>query len=154
MKMGTWLTLGAVVIVVLAGLWKLLASSNWVPVEGLILASEIRIERNMSRDKGNEYIIDMEYEYNYHGQIYTGSKVFPSIPFIPNTFSRSTDAEEVFEKYPVGKVATIYVDPDDPGNASLIVLGPVSSKARFALVSFVLVVLSIVGAGIWYFERR
>lgn len=69
--------------------------------------------RSATLELGKGFYANIEYEYLCEGRRIRGLQLQTlevSLPW-------PTSAQRMIEKYPVGSTITIYVDPNDPGNA-------------------------------------
>ncbi|MFC6875449.1 DUF3592 domain-containing protein [Halobellus marinus] len=59
----------------------------------------------------------VEFTYEYQGESYTGTNVFPAT--IAPEYEQRSNAESVIDEYEDGMTVTAYVDPADPNDAFL-----------------------------------
>jgi hypothetical protein len=81
-------------------------SSHWPGVEGKIISSQVKVTDMSDRI---DYKAEIEYEYTVNGQTYRGTRLSVDPSYVP---SRSY-AEGITQRYPVGRVVTVYYDPDN-----------------------------------------
>ncbi|ALG67561.1 DUF3592 domain-containing protein [Beggiatoa leptomitoformis] len=84
-------------------------STHWLETTGKIIQSDIS-QKLTSRDQ-TEHIIyspHIRYEYTIEGRIYQADRV----NFLPQATTQSA-AEAVNKQYPIGKIVTVYFNPDD-----------------------------------------
>ncbi len=118
-------------------------ASDWVAVPATITA----VDLSVSRSDGNDtYLTTAEYNYQYQGQSFTGSRVgFGSGSDNIGSFHQDAYAElNNYKNRPGGFNA--WVDPDKPGNSVLY------RDIRWPLVGFLMLFLLIfsgAGAGIY-----
>jgi hypothetical protein len=93
------------------------ALRNAVEVNATITDVGIETEGASTKDAGVNYEPRVEFTYEYRGNAYTGTNVFPAT--IAPEYDQRSRAESVVDGYEAGATATAYVDPDDPDDAFL-----------------------------------
>ncbi|EIJ42733.1 Protein of unknown function (DUF3592) [Beggiatoa alba B18LD] len=99
-------------------------SVNWLETTGKIIQSHVS-QKSVSRDQHEQlmYIPQIRYEYTFEGRIYQSDRV----NFLPQSTTQ-VDAEAVSQRYPVGKIVTVYCNPD---NLQLAVLEVGASQQNY-----------------------
>lgn len=135
--------ISVVIIVGLFAVWKFMGSSNWTETKGTILKSEYKeIYNNPATNTGKtqyDYLYTVEYEYTFNGMTRKGSKIYPGLP---NLFTKITEVEKISNQFPVGKSVSVYVNPNNADDASLIIH---NKNEPFKFVIFAIVILMIFG---------
>ena len=90
------------------------ATSKWPSVEGTVVES--RVARSSPTSGGPRYYARVKYEYDVNGVNYAAKTI--SIGAM-REFARESSAAKIVGKYPVGKRARVYYDPEDPSRAVL-----------------------------------
>ena len=80
------------------------ATADWARTEGQILASSLE---SMQQGTNRTYHPLIVYEYRLQGLVLHGTR----LTLRDHAFSRSTEAESVVHRYPVGRAVTVYYDP-------------------------------------------
>ncbi len=111
--------------------FKAQASTGWPSVEGVVLRSEMDVDHSSSSSGGSSttYGADVAYEYQQGGTRRTGDRV----EFGEISTGDSSDAQQVLDRYPVGREVTVYYNPEDPADS---VLEPGVSGSTFFLPLF------------------
>jgi hypothetical protein len=89
-------------------------SENWVPITGLVTASNVNIE---SGDENTTYTPVITYTYQVMGQEYQGSQI--SFGSKGVSYSKQRKAEKIVARHPAGSQPTIHYNPADPSQAVL-----------------------------------
>ena len=123
---------------------RLKLSSGWPHVEGRVVRSEKRVEHT---DAGRLENADVAYEYAFGGARYTSRvvKIGGDLLTSPSRHPPS-EADLLIEKYPVGRVVKVYVNPRHPKVACL-----ERSGAETVLISLLCGAAAIV-AGVYFAE--
>jgi hypothetical protein len=87
-----------------------------VDVEATIVETEVTTS-STSSSSGADYQPRATFSYEYDGQSYTASGVFPGA--VPPSYDTESAAREVLEGYEPGATVTAYVDPESPDSAFL-----------------------------------
>lgn len=87
-----------------------------VEVEATIVETEVT-SSSTSTGSGADYQPRATFSYEYDGQSYTASGVFPGT--VPPSYDTESAAREVLEGYDSGATVTAYVDPESPDSAFL-----------------------------------
>ncbi len=129
--------------------WGLIADARlslaWPTTAGTVIHSEVKNYTSFSEGKSTQmYSADIKYKYTVNKQTYTSARVSLG----DHSSNSSGGMRETTERYPAGKIVTVYYDPRKPENA-LLELGP----AFITYVPFVFGLLSIV-AGLTAFIRK
>lgn len=113
----------------------------WKRVPCTVVASEVR-------EFGGEspYAFTVGYQYDYGGRRYSGSGYKRGYSS-SDTYS---GAQELVQKYPVGRAATCYVNPQNPGEAVL----KRDSLLIGLVVLFPLIFVAIGAGGIYFLWRK
>jgi hypothetical protein len=101
----------------------------WIEVPGAITQSEVR--RN-----GELYEPFIRYEYVVQSRTYTGATVRSALV----SYNWSGPARRICERYPVGAKISVYVDPEQPGNAVLEFGSRLGGMVVICLASAILVI--------------
>jgi hypothetical protein len=108
---------------------------GWPTVSGRILTSSVDNWAGSTQP-------NVEYCYEFRGKTFWNNTVWkPEV-----TLHSRESARKLIVRFPVGLPVTVYVNPDDPGNAVLIPGGDyrfVPTTVIFAATSFLVAVLSI-----------
>jgi len=92
-------------------------SQGWANTFGSIVESRLDQSTNYSEDGPTvSYSPLVRYTYSVIGQPFTGEKITFGLT---EAHSRSSKAQEVLNRYPLGKQVTVYYDPNDPSQAIL-----------------------------------
>lgn len=116
---------------------NVISSGNWPQVPCVITTSEVKTN---SGSDGNTYSVLIEFSYQYEGRDYTGG----SYDFNDVSSSGYKGKAEIVRKYPLGSVASCWVNPEDPEEAVL-------SRRIPGIVFFIIPFISlfmVVGLGI------
>lgn len=90
-------------------------SQNWASTLGTITKTYMRQE--VSYETSNTiYYPTIEYEYEYRGTTYTGSRINFGGSSGNSNYRKS---EEILAQYPINKTITVYYDPNNPEEAVL-----------------------------------
>jgi Protein of unknown function (DUF3592) len=81
-------------------------STNWVPTEGVVTRSQLKVGRK------NSVSFDLAYSYTVNGQQYTGREYQFGPAALPGEKWHAVQAE-----LPVGKRVTVYHDPEAPAQS-------------------------------------
>jgi hypothetical protein len=106
------LVLGVVVLVfgtIFFDLPKAIASIGWSTTEGVVISSEVREECCGEDTEG--WWPSVSYQYSVSGAEYVSDNIE-----VQDVGSSNTDsfAQEVIQRYPVGKRVQVYYNPQDP----------------------------------------
>lgn len=88
-----------------------------VEVEATITDVNVESVSSSSSSTSVSYEPRVRFTYEYRGESYTGTNLFPA-DISPNYDTRSA-AEAALQEYETGQTVTAYVNPDEPGNAFL-----------------------------------
>ncbi|MDT8391849.1 MAG: DUF3592 domain-containing protein [Lentisphaeria bacterium] len=99
---------------------KAKASQNWPTVDGRVTHSEVDQHRetstnNNSSRRETKYTANIHYTYDYEGASYTGKRVC----FGGSRKGSSSMANQIVNRFPLGKTVEVYVDPAKPATACL-----------------------------------
>ena len=121
-----WIIFGVISIsrlIILVSQWK--QSQKWRSICGSIIQSEIEsvlVPRGGKKGYFNgipnlivAYIPKILYEYRVNAETFQSKQIFLGQQF-PTNFNT---ADDLVERYPVGKEVTVYFDPEKPGFAVL-----------------------------------
>ena len=156
MKMSTFIIIFSILVTISIAVWTFVKSSNWVGANGIIDEIEIIVKYNqpnlaMSKNrKSFDYIINLKYKFAVNNRKYTGTKIYPGLP---NIFDNKKDAENILNKYPKNTKTTIFFDPSNPNNSSLITSKAIPTKGIVTLVVLVLFISIFVIGGILIFPK-
>ena len=115
-------------------------SAGWPATKGEVLKSELIEYKLVAGNKfGPSCRLDLAYEYVVGSKSFVGTK-----PFL-YAVTKNSEAEDVVEKFPAGRVVNVYYDLNSPENAVLITGGRAEKKYHEIIVS---VVVMVVGAGL------
>jgi hypothetical protein len=91
----------------------------WMTVEATITETDVVTQGSVSGQTGGEvhYEPRIAFTYEYRGESYTGTNVFPA--HIAPEYDQRSKTESVISEYETGTTVTAYVDPNDPGDAFL-----------------------------------
>ncbi|MET1078642.1 MAG: DUF3592 domain-containing protein [Pseudomonas sp.] len=122
----TLLKAGACVFFALVG-WnqymEYRAAKNWPSVNGTINGIRVESHTNTrSNDNGlrrteTRYEVKARYQYEVKGMHYTGHRI--SLNSSTHSYSSRSSAESTLAQYPVGKVVTVYYNPEQPDKSLL-----------------------------------
>lgn len=122
---------------------KILSARNWEETPCSVLSSEVT---QHSGDDGPTYAIDILYSYEFNGRKYESNRY----DFMGGSSSGYSGKRAIVKRYPPGKTAICYVNPNDPGEA---VLEPgFTPTLLFGLIPMVF--LFIGAGGLYYTIRR
>ncbi|MDB6015773.1 MAG: hypothetical protein JWR19_262 [Pedosphaera sp.] len=122
--------------------WSIQRAKQWPVVPCVVISSEVQ---SHSGDKGTTYSINILYRYEFNGREFKANRY----DFMGGSSSGYAGKQAVVNKYPPGRQAICYVNPDEPTEAVLERgFTPVMWGGLFPLI-FVLV-----GAGGIYFTAR
>jgi hypothetical protein len=117
-------------------------SERWEQTTGVILSSEI--EKNIEQfSDGYEYYYkaSIKYKYIVNGIEYLGNRIY----FGNNVFaSNHSIAQSIINKYPIGKIVTVFYDPDKHNDAVIerthrsILMAAILSILLIALGTFII----------------
>lgn len=139
-KVLTYITIILAASFVAGALWKFFDTRNWTEALGVINHIEINEDYNrpissMSSNKRfTDYIIELEYEFNYKNKKYIGSQIYP---LVPNVYSEKEHAEEILNKYNVDTSVSIYFNPNNP-NDSCLITSKNTSSVKVIIITFIL----------------
>jgi hypothetical protein len=88
-----------------------------VEVEATIVETEVTATSGGSSSTGADYQPRVTFSYEYDGQSYTASGVFPGA--VPPSYDTESAARAVLEGYEPGATVTAHVDPESPDSAFL-----------------------------------
>lgn len=139
-------------VLVLTGLLRIkkgLAVDNWRLASGRILVSELRRHWASPEAGGTQYEPKIEYEYEVEGKMYLGTRW---------TYGRKTRfskraAEDILNRYPVGKNVAVFCDRRRPRDAVL-ERGGVGYGAVLALFGIVLLIPGAIRIYAWMTFHR
>jgi len=143
-------------IVISISILTILKSSNWVATDGVIEKIELIEKYNqpnlaMSESrKSFDYIINLKYKFTVNNSKYTGTKIYAGLP---NIFDNKKDTENILNKYPKNTKTTIFFDPSNPNNSSLITSKSIPVKGIVTLIVLVLFISLFIIAGILIFPK-
>ena len=155
-KMTTFTLIAVIFSTIFFALWTYIKSSNWVGAVGTIIKIELiekynRPDLAMSENrKSFDYIINLKYKFTINNSKYTGTKIHPGFP---NIFDNKKDAENILNKYPKYTKTTIFFDPSNPNNSSLMTSKAIPTKGIVTLVVLVLFISLFVITGIIIFPK-
>lgn len=92
------------------------AIANAVEVDATITETGVEAVSSGSTS-GTEYKPTVSFRYEYQGESYTGTNVFPAT--VSPTYETRAAAESVLQGLEEGETVTAYVDPDSPDEAFL-----------------------------------
>ncbi len=142
--MGVWLTgwmLGTLVFdgflafSVVCQCWAF----TFVSTQGTV--TSVNIESNSDSEGGITYTPEVNYSYTVGGQNHQGNR----ISYFTVSSSHHT-AQEVVDRFQVGKPVTVYYSPANPNNSVLL-------RGLDGMVLFLAIFLlpfNVIGAGVWY----
>lgn len=91
------------------------ASEKWPKAQGTILESEVAESRTRAGSSSRMYEARVRYEYEVNGQKIKGDQV----TFMDGSSSNRSDAANVVNRLPVGKVLPVHYNPANPHEACL-----------------------------------
>ncbi len=97
------------------GIVRAVKSRNWYTVDGVITASDVKVDVGSGSSSQASYTPAIEYEYEVRGTRYTADNVNFSRFQTPSP----TAAARTVRKYPVGEQVTVYHHPWQPEKATL-----------------------------------
>lgn len=97
------------------GIVRAMNSRNWYAVDGVITASDVKVDVGSGSSSRASYIPAIEYEYEVRGTRYTADNV----NFSRFHTSSPTAAARTVRNYPVGEQVTVYHHPWQPEKATL-----------------------------------
>jgi hypothetical protein len=92
------------------------AIADAVEVEATITDTGVETA-GTARRGGVEYSPEVRFEYEYDGESYTGTDIFPAA--VSSNYDTEKAARDVLDGYEQGAAVTAYVDPSAPGAAFL-----------------------------------
>ena len=95
-----------------------LDSRDWAPVSGTIIASVVDSYRES--DGNTTYCLQIEYEYDYENETYSGNMISHSIHSSTYDAAYCGSKRPNSDEYPPGEHIAVYVDPNDPNRAVLL----------------------------------
>jgi hypothetical protein len=101
-------------VVMGAGVWMLiksLRSEQWPVTDGVILTAEMK---SHSGEHGDTYSANVTYDYQVAGVKFIGKKIS-----IGQMSSSTSYAQEILNRYPVGKKVSVHYSPNDSSEAVL-----------------------------------
>ena len=125
---------------------KSMETKNWSTTGGVILTSEISSHQESERDSNGHYrmvtyySVNIVYQYIVNGFNYSCSRVSYS------TFDSTSDhneAQQLANKYSVGKNVTVYYNPNNPSEAVL-ETGSTNITYVFLILGVILTIAGIV----------
>lgn len=122
----------AVLYFVIDGIHLSLKSKSFLPIEGVVIGNEIRVD-----SKGNESF-SLKYVYNINGEFYCASR---------NSFAYITATYRMLIKYPLNSTIPVYYDPKFPEQAVIhrgFENGGISAIAFRGFMLFCSIVLALV----------
>ncbi|XAL98482.1 DUF3592 domain-containing protein [Phycisphaeraceae bacterium D3-23] len=105
--------LGTLVWMAVIPLSKVAAARSWQPVPCAVVSSQVTTH---SDSDGTTYGIELVYEYEFGGQTYTSDRRSFGIH---GSSSGYKGKKKFVDAHPPGHAMTCYVDPSDPGEATL-----------------------------------
>jgi hypothetical protein len=168
-----WLfIIGVIAVSVCSFFWLNLfkKTEQWNIASGRITKSEIK---EIRENEGNVYYLNLEYHYFVDGKEYVGKNISPEFGFVDkiivpliksikkdgfsaNAFRRYLDAKEKQKQFPAGKEVSVYYNPNDPEQSSLVSIVSISenrNKIYFLLLGVLLFVVLLMVAGLLFFRR-
>jgi hypothetical protein len=113
-------------------LWDGARSRFWTPASATIVRSEIKPENG-------DYIVDLEYRYDFKGKIHTGTRLRPD----KNTFETEREAQRAQQRYRVDRKVTCYVNASNPEESCLELASPF--QFLFLLIPVIFIVVGVGG---------
>lgn len=86
------------------------------PVNVSATVVDTGITEDSSRRGGIDYQPEIEYEYTFEGQTYTSDSMHPGGQ-LPDEHNIESEAREVIDRYSQGSEITVFVPPENPGDA-------------------------------------
>lgn len=138
-----FLFIAAGIAVVIYGGWQLsrgISSYTWPSCEGKIITSKVTMSSShrLRDNKGISYYPDVDYEYVVDGKKYIGEKIF----YGQYGSGMRDKIQKIADKYPAGKMVTVYYNPKNPGEAVL------ERGIRWSIFLALILGLIFVGVGI------
>lgn len=93
------------------------AMRNAVEVNATVTETSVETKSSRAGNAQVNYEPHVEFTYEYLGESYTGSKVFPAN--IAPEYDQRSEAQAVIDEYEEGTTVTAYVNQDDPSDAFL-----------------------------------
>lgn len=124
------------------------ARTRFLPAAGMVTAS--RVESSSSSD-GTTYGAQVEYDYEINGQSYQGDRY----SYFSFSTSSRDHAQDIVDRYPVGREITVHYDPDEPED-SVLETGAASfpTLAILFLTPFHCIGIGFLGGGLAEVVRR
>lgn len=119
-----------------------LKSNNWVEHDAIVISSYV--ESNKDSDGYVMYTAIIQYQYNVNDVIYTSDSI-TFMDSVSNWYESSSNYRKIksqVDQYPVGKIITIYYNPDSPAKACI---EPGLETWIWVLMPGLLIVLGIMG---------
>jgi hypothetical protein len=144
-----------VIILLVIGIILFFKSGKWEKTSGVIKKMEMREEYTSpnsdiaKHENLFRYRVDIEYDYQYQGKRYTGSKIYP---LIPNVFESEKLARKTVDSLIEGSKVMVYFDPSAPGNSALITSEGIGIKSILIIVFTVLLVALFIVGGVYLFK--
>ena len=88
------------------------AIANSTTVQGTVTGIDVEED---SYSEGTTYRPQLEYEYEYLGESYTGDDLYPGT--LDSGYNTEKKAREVLDEFTEGGPISLYVDTDDPSRS-------------------------------------
>ena len=90
------------------------AARFFQPVEAVVTASRVRSSKPPGIKSARTYSIQIEYSYMVNGRKYSGHR----FAFLgKNSVKSREDAQKIVDRYPAGRLITVYYKPENPAEA-------------------------------------
>ncbi len=122
--------------------YRLIRATDWVETPCRIISA--RVEEHAS-DDGHTYSIEVEYEYQFGGRLYTGDRY----DFLGGSSSGREGKQKVVDRYRAMAQPVCYVNPENPSESVLVR----KLSLRYGIGLFPLVLVAA-GAGVVIKARR
>ena len=137
---------------------RVVGSSTWPTVEGVVVSSELGMDLDIGQYSGGWWP-QVSYDYHVDGKDYTSSNI--EVEDIGNG-NTSSYAKQVVNRYPVGKEVQVHYAPHSPaiavlepgiptncgGGCSLMTIGLVVGVMGIGVISFFIGLVGILGVKI------
>lgn len=120
-------------------------AEKWPTTQGEILESRLQGRKSSKRSSATRYIAKVRYKYRWEGRSYEGREVSSGDLLL----SKSYAGELLEDELSVGKIVTVYVNPEDPSDSLLMVKNRLLSRQAIWNLLGGCCFLSLVGLAIY-----
>ena len=123
-------------LAVIHPLMKIRQSENWARVRATIVSSRVKESRG---DKSTTYRVDISFKYKFNGIEYVGG----TYDFMTGSDGDYRSKRKIVNRYPPGKSAYCYVNPENPTEA--VISREFNNSWRVAVLSSVFMLVGVGG---------